>query len=340
MNSRSYKRTKISISILLILFLSSMFYDFIGPEDYRTMIHQLYDDIGNLLEKPPHHPDKNYLLGTDRDGRDNLLLIIDGLKYSIAVVIIVSFFRVSIGTLMGVIAEMWIPAMKPLFKAFFLPFQYVPLLLIGVVLMDAVSFAYNEIPVIVKVEYQLIVLFLLGFPSVFFYTTDFVKEIKVKSFVTSSVLLGGSKLHVMIKQIVPHLKPQLALLFVQQVLQTMQIMLGLAMFNIFLGGPDKENIYDTHYTKSITNELAGLTGQNFWFLKYAPWMALSSLAMMLIIFILVIIIKNELVENMDGQNIQYGISDLKRKHRPDAEADKNKITSGKFKPIHKKVLDQ
>lgn len=301
MKPLSYKKTKISLSILAFMLLASILYDFIGPEDYRTMLHQLYDENGKTLKAPPYPPSKEYWLGTDRDGRDTLLLIIEGIKYTFAAMIAVSFLRVLIGTIMGIMVETWAPFFKPFIKAFFLPFQYVPILLIGVLFMDMYFYRYNEIPVMVKVEYQLVVLFILGFPTVFFFVTDFIKELKTKSFVTSSLLLGGSKWHIMLKQIFPHLKPQLALLFVQQVLLTLQIMMGLAMFGIYLGGPHEELIYNTHYTKSITNELAGITGQNFWWLKYAPYIALSSLIVLLIVFLLVIIIKNELVANMEGK---------------------------------------
>lgn len=341
MRKRKYKRTKISLGILAALLIASILYEFIGPDDYRTMIQQLQDEDGKLLENPPYPPGQEYLLGTDRDGRDNLLLIIDGIKYTFAAVVAASFLRVAIGTLIGIIIEMWIPAFKSFVKAFFLPFQYVPILLIGVLFMDALVFEYNEIPVLVKVEYQLIVLFLLGFPTVFFFTADFIKEIKTRSYVTSSFMLGGSKMHILLKQILPHLKPQLALLFVQQVLQTMQVMLGLAMFNLFLGGPDRETIYDTNYKKSVTNELAALTGQNFWFMKYAPWIALSSLFMLLILFILVIVIKNELVENILGKAERFGDSTFMENRLENGKVALKKETSpGKFIPLQKKVLDQ
>jgi peptide/nickel transport system permease protein len=263
MQPQSYKKTKLSLSILAFMLIASILYDFIGPEDYRTMLHQLYDENGKLLKAPPYPPSSEFWLGTDRDGRDTLLLIIDGIKYTFAALLAVSFLRVVIGTIMGIIIENWLPLLKPFVKAFFLPFQYVPILLIGVFLMDMYFYKYNQIPVMVKVEYQLIVLFILGFPTVFFFVTDFIKEIKTKSFVTSSLLLGGSKWHIMIRQILPHLKPQMALLFVQQILQTLQIMMGLAMFGIFFGGPHKETIYNSPYTKSITNELSALTGQNY-----------------------------------------------------------------------------
>lgn len=319
MRIQNYKKTKISLALLLVFLISSILYDFVGPEDYRTMINQLYDDNGKVIENPPYPPSKGYPLGTDRDGHDNLLLIIDGIKYTFAAVLVVSFLRVVIGFLLGIIVETWIPAIKSMLKAFFLPFHYVPLLLIGVLLMDPVIFLYNEIPVMVKIEFQLIVLFLLGFPAVFFFTTDFVNEIKSKSFCVSSYLLGGSKLHIIMKQILPHLKPQLVIMFVQQVLQTLQILMGLAMFTLFLGGPHREKIYNTPYNKSITNELAGLTGQNFWTLKNAPWVAFSSLGMLLVIFILVIVIKNELVENMEGKYHELA--------KPSAKYKRNKVTN-------------
>lgn len=301
MKPQSYKKTKISLLLLFIMLIASILYEFIGPEDYRTMIGQLYDKNGKLLKPPPYPPSSDYILGTDRDGRDNLMLIIDGIKYTFAALIAVSFLRVAIGTITGIFIENWLQALKPFIKAFFLPFQYVPVLLIGVFFMNGYLYEYNEVPVIVKVEFTLIVLFILGFPTVFFFVTDFIGEIKKKSFVTSSYLLGGSKWHIMLKQVLPHLKPQLALMFVQQVLQTLQIMMGLAMFSLFIGGPHKQTIYETQYKKSITNELAGLTGQNFWWLKYASYITLSSLVVLLIIFLLLIIIKNELLANMEGK---------------------------------------
>jgi peptide/nickel transport system permease protein len=339
MKLQTYRKTKFSLAVLLALLIASIFYDYFGPEDYRSMLDQLYDENGNVLKNPPYPPSKDYILGTDRDGRDNLLLILDGLKYTIAAVFIVSLARVTVGATLGLITETWTPAIKAFVKAFFLPFHYVPLLLVAIILMDAVIFPVNEIPVTVKIEYQLIVLFLLGFPAVFFFTTDLVKEISTKSYVTSSALLGGSKFHILRVQILPHLKPHLILLFVQQVLQTLQILIGLALFRLFLGGRHEEEIYNTPYPKSITNELAGLTGQNFWTLKNAPWVAFSSLGLLLIIFILVIVIKNEIIANMERHTEQSGISFPKNKQQ-DIKADDDNITPANFIPIKQKVLDR
>ncbi|MFT9597766.1 hypothetical protein [Mesobacillus sp.] len=240
---------------------------------------------------------------------------------------------------MGLITETWVPAIKAFVKAFFLPFHYVPLLLFAVILIDSVIFPFNDIPVMVKIEYQLIVLFLLGFPAVFFFTTDLVEELSTKSYVTSSALLGGSKFHILRVQILPHFKPHLILLFVQQVLQTLQILMGLAIFRLFLGGRHEEKIYNTSYPKSITNELAGLTGQNFWTLKSAPWVAFSSLGLLLVIFILVIVIKNEMIANMEVQTEQSAIS-LSRTKKQDIKAVEDPITPAKFIPIKQKVLNR
>lgn len=339
MKLQTYRKTKFSLAVLLALLTASILFDYIGPEDYRSMLNQLYDENGNVLKNPPYPPSKDYILGTDRDGRDNLLLILDGLKYTIAALFLVSLARVTIGATMGLITETWTPAIKAFVKAFFLPFHYIPLLLVAVILMDAVIFPFNEIPVIVKIEYQLIVLFLLGFPAVFFFTTDIVKEISMKSYVTSSALLGGSKFHILRVQILPHLRPHLILLFVQQVLQTLQILMGLAIFRLFLGGRHEEKIYNTSYPKSITNELAGLTGQNYWTLKNAPWVAFSSLGLLLIIFILVIVIKNEIIANMERHTEQSSISFPKNKQQAIKAGDDN-VTPAKFIPIKQKALDQ
>ena len=61
--------------------------------------------------------------------------------------------------------------------------------------------------------------------------------------------------------------------------------------------------------------------------------------MLLLIFILVIVIKNEMVSNMEGQNQNYATSISKKKKQYRGEPLGNH-SLGKFTPVQKKVLDQ
>jgi peptide/nickel transport system permease protein len=298
---KNYKKTLIGLLILSILLAISLLYPYYGSKDYREK--PIYDEHKNFVGMPPHKPSLEYPLGTDRNGRDNLLLIVDGLKYTLAAIVMVALLTVLVGTIFGIIISVWMPPLISTVKAFLFPFRYVPTLLIAVILMQPAGITYNVIPVGIKIEYQLIILFMLGLPAVFIYTTDLIEEISKRPFVIASKLMGGNKIHVMARHIMPNLKPYLLIIFIQQIQQTLQIMMGLSMFSIFFGGADKKLILNTEQTMSITNELTGLTGQNFWWLKYAPYIALSSLTLLLTIFLLINMIKKEVVANLEGKYV-------------------------------------
>ncbi|WP_102262943.1 hypothetical protein [Mesobacillus jeotgali] len=63
------------------------------------------------------------------------------------------------------------------------------------------------------------------------------------------------------------------------------------------------------------------------------------MGLLLVIFILVIVIKNEKIANMVRQTEQSGLS-LSKIKQQDIKEDGDNITSAKFIPIKQKVLDQ
>ncbi|WP_108670375.1 M1 family aminopeptidase [Peribacillus acanthi] len=296
MKRKWYWKTLISLSILVALFIISVNTE---PQPENTKL-LLYDENGKFIGAPPAGPSKTFPLGTDTASRSMLHLVLEGLKYTIAISVGIAVLRVLIGGTLGIISAIWLPNFKYYFKALFLPFQYIPALLIGIILLTPIAASYRGIPYMMIVEYQAIVLLVVGLPSVFIFMNELVEDIKKQPFILSSSLMGASKYRLLTKHIMPFLKSHLTLLTVQQVLQVLQLLMFLGIFSIYLGGAHPTPISDHPRViyRSITSELAGMTGQNYWLMLRAPWMPMAPIIGVVFLVLLINTIKKELEENL------------------------------------------
>ena len=72
------------------------------PLDYQENIIILEKESGREILYSPHPPSGRHPFGTDPYGYDLLTQILHGLKYTLAVSIIVSFLRILAGGLVGI----------------------------------------------------------------------------------------------------------------------------------------------------------------------------------------------------------------------------------------------
>ncbi|PLS14882.1 hypothetical protein CVD28_25515 [Bacillus sp. M6-12] len=324
-----YKKTIIGLLILIALFTISWFTE-PHPESNKLL---LYDKEGNVLGAPPVGPSSDFPLGTDKGSRSMLHLVLEGFKYSIAASLGIGLLTVLAGSLLGLVSAVWFPAFKLYFKAFFLPFQYIPALLIGIILLSPVALFPRSIPPSILMEYEVLILLIIGLPPVFFFITSMAEEIKQQPYVMSSSLLGASKLHIIWKHILPNLKSHLVLLSAQQILQILQLLTFLGIFSLYWGGPHPSAITsapDPVRYRSITSELAGMTGQNYWLFRRAPWMALSAIGGVAVIALIVNSIKKEIESNLTlVPSLSKRKWSFKRIHNSVSKTEPN-ISSGSF----------
>ncbi|MBT2695781.1 hypothetical protein [Bacillus sp. ISL-55] len=297
-NNLKHRNFLIGSTILIALFLISWNTELM-PESNEPLI---FDDEGKFVAAPPAPPSLVFPLGTDLGARSMVNLVLVGVKYTLGAILGIMLARLLVGTLLALLTKLLYPGFKRYFSAFFWPFRYIPQLLAAIILMLPVASIPTGISAIVILEYQLVIMLLVGLPGVYYYILDMMDEIEKQPYVLSSKLMGGSKFHTLKKHVWPNIKSHLLLLATQQILSILQLLTFLGIFSLYLGGPHPTPLTDTPRLiyRSITNELAGMAGQNFWLIRRAPWMAYSPILIIAFIAIIVNWMKKGVEDHIAG----------------------------------------
>ncbi|MFF2450076.1 ABC transporter permease subunit [Neobacillus sp. NPDC058068] len=299
---RNYKKTIIGSTLLLLLLLLSILYPYYGPKDFNHQV-LVKDDQGAIIGRAPFPPSENHLLGTNRNGEDMHWLLLYGAKFTLITAFGIAVLRVFLGGLFGIFLSLWAPFLKSYFKDFFITFRYIPSILLGIMLMFPIVGGFSDVPISTIVTYQIIILVFIGFPSVTLFASDVTDELVKTSFVQSSYLMGASKLHIVRKHLRPYIGSYGILFTVQQIISTLHITMQLGLFGMFLGGRNRAGIFgydDPEKPASLSNEWAGLIGQNFSDFMLAPWAILSPVIGYFLVIVIINLIKKELEENLNG----------------------------------------
>ncbi|WP_232695675.1 ABC transporter permease [Brevibacillus daliensis] len=218
--------------------------------------------------KIPYPPDEKHLLGTDRWGYDMLTRLMYGARYTIFATIAIAFFRLLIGTAVGLtigLAERkqawWISLENT--------WSYVPIFIPIYFMLIGISMNSPLEP------FQLTVIFvvlatLLGIPSIVSSVRQKTEQVKQLPFITAAISLGAGREHLILRHVLPQLKEQLLLLFVSEIIVVMALMGQLGIFDLFIGGTIAEN--DPDIFISASNEWAGLIGQSRTSIQFYAWM--------------------------------------------------------------------
>ena len=330
MKMLKYKKTILGLSILCILLIVSLLYPLYGPKDFNKVFFY-YNDHGDLVGVPPIPPSSHYLLGADRNGQDILWMIIYGAKFTILTALSVTVLRVLIGSVLGIVFSLWLKRVLPMFKDVLLVFKIVPPIIMTIFLMRRVSFYFADVNVYSILLYQVIILSIIGIPSVLFMTTGIIEELKGKSFIQSSYLMGGSHFHVLKKQLLPYLKSYGVLMLVQQSLHTLTLVMYLGVYQIYIGGISKDEVHGVEVLNSNAKEWAGLVGQNIYEFYRAPYIVLVPLICYFIIIIIINMMKKELESSMSNNPLAITLNKKKAKKKQTAnDLKKVAITSSDF----------
>lgn len=251
------------LGLILVAFLC--FIAVFGPdlapysENYSKSFEFLKTAHGTEYMTAPYPPSSKYWLGTTNAGNDILSLLMYGAKYTIFTAIIVALARIVIGGFFG----LWSGVSKyserehVSFGALgsFPAFLIVYFVMMGITLNTPLT----------KLEHTLIlgtIMALVGIPGIYSIIQAKTAELNKKQYVEASVTLGGSKLHLVWKHIIPHLKGNFIILFVHEIILSIGLLGQLGIFHIFLGGTmfHPQGITEEDKFTSITHEWVGMVG--------------------------------------------------------------------------------
>ncbi|WP_195891938.1 ABC transporter permease subunit [Neobacillus dielmonensis] len=268
------------------------------------------DEQGKILDKPPYPPFSVYLLGSDIYGYDLGHKMVEGAKWTIGVVLVVTFFRMLLSLIFSFcVYSLPSPIYKSM-KMIFEPFSVVPqtiiayFILYSVLWMPIDGFAN---PFWQRALFETLILVMIAIPNLTIHISEEIRMVVKEEFIEASKVLGSGKTHIFFKHIVPHVYEKWILLFGQQFIQALQLLAHLGFMLLFFGGtyvpygaPKEEAPH------SVSYEWSGVIGGDVSYLYSYSWVVLVPIGFFILTAISVALINDSVKAYFQTRNaIQF-----------------------------------
>ncbi|MBS5164487.1 MAG: ABC transporter permease [Butyricicoccus pullicaecorum] len=212
-----------SISALLVLILTIF-----GP-----MVLQ-FDPTANSLTEIFVSPEgfskglQGHILGTDQMGRDVLMRLLVGGRYSLSIAFIVVFLEVVIGMLLGLAAGYFGGWLDAIIMRACDAFLAIPNLILAIAVMAVMGKSITNL---------ILVLAFAGWVRACKLTRNNVSVIKKQEFVQASKVLGAGHMHIIFKQIFPNVTTHIIILASQRIGQIIIVEAALSFLQLGIQAP-------------------------------------------------------------------------------------------------------
>jgi peptide/nickel transport system permease protein len=314
----------IGLSIIFIIFALSIIFTFVLHGKIPKMI-LLYNAHGELVDKAPLSPLEYPPLGTDREGYSMFFRLIIGAKYTIGITLIIAFLRLLISLVFGLIYGNFFIKFSRYVSKIIEAFNYVPTTLLAYILLAPVilensvtnQYQYSSSQ---RIVFEIVILTVIALPTTSLMIGNETNYLLKEEFITSVKLLGGTKLYILKRHVLPHLVPKLWINFAQQIIQVLVLLIHLGLFHLFFGGTNVYYGLEGAEYSSQSGEWAGLIGTSFFNdLSTKPWIALDPLIMFSITLISMQLVLKALKVHFESGE-----------HRVVSKKIKSKTKKGKF----------
>ncbi|WIY63064.1 ABC transporter permease [Bacillus arachidis] len=288
------KRFLVGFIYLFALVTASCIYSLFFKDSIPEAPLLLYNDKNELLGKAPFSPSLMPPFGSDRFGESIFLQILDGAKFTISFAVAISLLRILFGTCLGILLSLYAAKCKRFFQAcsevfYYIPTVFIAFMLITPVNIEITSNADRLSPNIPFALYQAIILIFIALPTISFYISSEVDEFMKQDYILSSQLMGASRFHIIKKHLRVLLLDRAFVLFMEHIVQTLILMIHLALLNIIIGGIQLKEMDQGEFKPvSLSNDWAGLIGLNRYEMSLSLWIIFYTL---ITFFITILFIK-------------------------------------------------
>lgn len=290
----------LSSFLFLFLLLAASFIHTIFFHGMIPVTNSLKDSEGIITSFGPFGPLEVPPLGTDEVGRHIFVLLIQGAKYTIGISILVAGLRVMISAIIGALFENYFSKLNQYVSGLVNGFYFIPAALICyILLVDVIFTPHGEADVytiLQKMIFQLFVLTIVAIPTNSLLIGNQFNQIYKLEFITSAKTLGGGRLHILRKHVLPHMFPLLLIQFTQETVKVLILLIHLGFFHLLFGGTIEQELDETQNAFiSISSEWSGMIGNAFTHLSGWSWMFFS----VTVSFTLVILALNLMTKGME-----------------------------------------
>ncbi|WP_421378019.1 ABC transporter permease subunit [Bacillus salacetis] len=230
---------KIALPILILsgLLVVSFLVPVVYPH-YDEIINYLTDENGKIIAAPPFTAGEMPPAGSDRLGRNLLLLLLAGAKFTLIAALAIALIRILAGFIAGVIYAFLPSSLGRFIKNLGEAFQYIPLVIIVFAMLAPLENPFQE-SILPSNQYfiiQVIAIALVTIPSFAVYVGEELKLFMQNEFVEVSRSMGAGRFHIFRRHLLPQLRRHSIVLFSEQVSLALSLLIQLGILLMALGG--------------------------------------------------------------------------------------------------------
>ncbi|MCC5804080.1 hypothetical protein [Rossellomorea vietnamensis] len=237
MSKTPMKRLAFPVLIIVGLLVASFLVPVLNP-DYDEITQYLSDENNKVIAAPPFTPEEMPLLGSDRLGRNFLLLLIAGAKFTIFAALVIAALRMIFGFGFALLYTFLPGSFTRPLKGLGESFQYLPLAIVVFGLLAPIEGAFQggALPSGRYFFIQLAGIAAITIPSLGIYLGEEMKLFMKHEFVDVSKTMGASRFHLIRKHLLPQFLRHSIVLFSEQVSQALSLLIQLGIILMALGG--------------------------------------------------------------------------------------------------------
>ncbi|XXM72386.1 ABC transporter permease [Lysinibacillus sphaericus] len=258
---------------ILMLLAGSMTFNYLyGGNIPQTLL--AYSQDGKVLSKAPFEPSIEHLFGTDRNGYDMFYKVLQGAQYTLGAAVVISMLSFAVSFIAGVVWGFMNSANQFISQTLLSSLYFIPQSIIAYNILFPLLWEPQggfDTTFTERVMLTIITLAIITVPTTAVLISNETREILKKEFILSARVLGGSRLFLFKKHVMPHLKLRLFIIYPKVVIQVLLIIVHLGFFQLFFGGTDVCYGPFCDPPKPIVQEWAGLMALNFHELFNAWW---------------------------------------------------------------------
>jgi len=219
------------VIILLVMLFPQMFVD---QSPYTIQHMRFTHESGKLaVERAPFPPSKDNFLGNDHLGRDILSYIIYGTRMTISLGVLIAIGQFLLAIPMALIAGFGNRIAKSVIIQSSVIFSAIPALLIAIILLKLDFFVELD-------KQKSAIAFILVLTSVSWarlsgLILERVEAILTQPFIRGEVATGKKHIKIAMENVMPHLAPELIVLFFMEIARNLSMMMQLGIFAVFVG---------------------------------------------------------------------------------------------------------
>lgn len=264
--------------ILFVIFIIMLYPDMFATKSPYTVAQlKFLKENGKLVvEAAPYPPSKEFLFGSDDLGRDIFSYILYGTRLTIILGCLMAVCQFFIAIPFALLGGAGHKIVRSLILQGNVIFSAIPALLISIMLLQLDFFtSLNK-------EYSIIAFILVitfvGWPKLGKLLMERVELIYQQPFIKGEIAIGKKNWQIGLQNVMPHLVPEIIVLFFMEIARNLSMMMQLGIFGVFVGNlkiikdSDMGNI--VYYNVSFEPEWASMLSTSRTMLGVAPWTVL------------------------------------------------------------------